>query len=1070
MRKNRVLKKQIIIICFLIICIVKFSGFKSYADLNNINFNNIYIEPGISQSTIECIFQDSKGYIWIGTNDGLNRYNGYEFKVYKNEENKNSISGNVITDVAEDNKGNIWVGTVGGINKIDIKTGEISNYTEDKGNISDGNIKKIICTKDNKILVTTHKGLGIYNEFNNRFDIILKQSDGLSSNEIHSIDEDYCGNLWLGTNSGIDEVSKDFKVVNNYLATEFKHYLGEDEVSTLYCDNNHDIVWVGTYTSGAYKLNTKNNEIKEYKYNSNDKDSISSNQIEAIMRDSSDNVWIGTKSGLAKYDESNNKFKTYINKVYDKNSLIYDHVKSLMEDKEGLIWVGTYSGLGIFDKNNKIKHYKAGIEKDQLLSENMIHGIYEDDDGYLWVGTKSKGINIIDRKDNVCMYLNSKTNKEMDCDYINDITGSGSVIFAATDNGVLKIDRKNKTIKNYNTKDGLIKGSVQDIFLDNKQYLWIGTTNGLCLLNTKNNKVVNMNEYIKNNLYVKEIYQDSEGNYFLGLLKDGGLCVLNPDQKSIKYYKHQQSNQDSISSNYVTSIIEDKEKNIWIGTDNGLNKFNKKTKKFIKYKTQNGLSNNTIHEVLVDNDNNVWASTNFGLVKIDTKNNKVQNLSITDGIQGKEFNNNASYKNKNGELFFGGTNGLNSFYPDDVSKVGSKSNVLFDGFDVNDKEYSDINGLNLSENTDTITIKFFTPIYSSKNKVMYEYHLLGNKGKSSVTKDNYVTYKGLSPGSYTFEVRAIDTNGNIGDKSFVNFTIKYPFWMSPSAYIVYIILIVIIIIRHKYRMKTLDKLVKERTKLLSEEMERNTLLLNENIKLEKNKNSYFVNLSHELRTPLNVISSTNQLIMGLMKKGAYITEEKLGHYIDVSQKNCHRLLNLINNILDGAKLQKDMYVIDLKEVDIVYLVEETALTLADYINAKGIDIIIDPEMEEKTITCDPYEIERCVINLIGNAAKFTPEGGSITVTVKDLDDKVMISVQDTGVGIEEKYHKIIFDRFNQVLDEQDEAKCGSGLGLTITSHIIKLHKGTIHVESTPGEGSNFIIKLPINPNEVMEQC
>ena len=252
------------------------------------------------------------------------------------------------------------------------------------------------------------------------------------------------------------------------------------------------------------------------------------------------------------------------------------------------------------------------------------------------------------------------------------------------------------------------------------------------------------------------------------------------------------------------------------------------------------------------------------------------------------------------------------------------------------------------------------------------------------------------------------------------------------------------------------------TKELEEQMIKNEELYNNNIKIEENKNKYLVNLSHELRTPLNVISSTNQLLLELSKKDA-IKSDKLAYYIDISERNCNRLLNLVNNILDNTKLQSKMYTLNLKEVDIIYLVEETSLTLIDYIKSKSIELIIDPEVEEKIILCDDYEIERCIVNLVSNAAKFTPEGGNITITIKDLDDKVMISVLDTGVGIEEKYHKTIFDRFNQV--DNDESKGGSGLGLSITSKIVELHKGEIYVESKVGEGSNFVIILPVDPNK-----
>ena len=422
---------------------------------------------------------------------------------------------------------------------------------------------------------------------------------------------------------------------------------------------------------------------------------------------------------------------------------------------------------------------------------------------------------------------------------------------------------------------------------------------------------------------------------------------------------------------------------------------------------------------------------------------------------------NASFKSDSGELFFGGINGLNTFYPQDINKMDSGTKVLFDGFSIDNKEYNDIEGMKFKSSTDDINIKFFTPIYSSNKNLMYEYKLIGASGEVFTTKNNYVTFSELPPGKYTFEVRVIDTGGNKSEASSVSFKIKPPFWRSPIAILAYIIAAILFVLKYKYEVKKLDRLVKERTKDLVEEMKKNTILHNKNIKLERNKNSYFVNLSHELRTPLNVMSSTNQLLKGL-SGNSIIDGEKLNYYVDISQRNCKRLLNLINNILDSSKLQNDMYQITLKETDVVYLVEETALTLKDYIYSKGIDLIIDPQIEEKMIKCDPYEIERCIINLVGNAVKFTPEGGSITIDIEDLDDKVKISVTDTGCGIDEKFHKAIFDRFSQV-EDSEPVKSGSGLGLTITNQIIKLHKGKIYVESELGKGSTFVIILPVNP-------
>lgn len=1026
----------------------------SYAQSKNLIFNNINIEQGISQSTIEDIFQDSEGYIWLGTNDGLNRYNGYEFKIYNYEEYQNSISHNGITDITEDKYGNIWVNTVSGVNKINKKTEKISNYTEINGKIKEDSTTEIIVTKDNNILVGTYEGLNIYNAKEDRFDVILEEKDGILSSCIYSIDEDTNGNIWIGTELGLNKLSKDFKVLETYTS--------ESGIYNIFCDDENGFVWAGSDSSGLLKIDTKTKEVKQYINNIEDLNSLPANQVGAIIRDSKGNLWVGTTNGLARYNEKNDSFDVYKNKVYDKNSLVYNDVRSIIEDREGVLWVGTYSGISIFDTESSIKYYNAGLDDGYLLSENMVHGIYEDDEGYLWIGSRTKGVNIIDRENNTSKSINMENNNVIQSNSINDITGYKDFIFVATDDGVLKINKKENTIQNYNLEDGLIGENVKDIFVCDKNYLWIGSTNGLNLLDIENDKIIDMTDYVDEGSYVRYVYQGQDGSYYIGFLRDGGLGIIEPNSKETKYYKNIPNDKTSISSNRIRYINEDSKGNIWIGTSYGLNKYDPKTKVFKRYTTSDGIANNTIYGVLVDDNDNIWVSTNKGISQIDTKNNTVNNLSVTDGLQGNEFNGNAAFKSKSGELFFGGINGLNAFYPEDVNSINNKSKVIFDGFKVNDKDYLDINGLKFDNNTENIKIKFFTPVYSSNKNISYEYELIGSNSSKATTKENYVIYNDLLPGKYTFKVRAVDSRGDISDSETIEFSIKYPFWMSPIACFIYLVIAILFIINNKYKLKYLDRLVKSRTKELEEQMIKNEELYNNNIKIEENKNKYLVNLSHELRTPLNVISSTNQLLLELSKKDN-IKSDKLAYYIDISERNCNRLLNFVNNILDNTKLQSKMYTLNLKEVDIIYLVEETSLTLIDYIKSKSIELIIDPEVEEKVILCDDYEIERCIVNLVSNAAKFTPEGGNITITIKDLDDKVMISVLDTGVGIEEKYHKTIFDRFNQV--DNDESKGGSGLGLSITSKIVELHKGEIYVESKVGEGSNFVIILPVDPNK-----
>ncbi|MEI3045500.1 MAG: HAMP domain-containing sensor histidine kinase [Romboutsia timonensis] len=285
---------------------------------------------------------------------------------------------------------------------------------------------------------------------------------------------------------------------------------------------------------------------------------------------------------------------------------------------------------------------------------------------------------------------------------------------------------------------------------------------------------------------------------------------------------------------------------------------------------------------------------------------------------------------------------------------------------------------------------------------------------------------------------------------------------SKLAMCLYLLLIVVWLIRNQYRVDKLDRLVNEKTVDLRYQMDKNKELFKKVLTLEQNKNNYFINLSHELRTPLNVLTSINQLIKNLCQKEVFITPEKLSYYMDIMDRNTSRLLNLINNLIDNSKIENNSYVLTKKDEDIVYLVEETVLDMKDYIEEKGIELIFDTDVEEKTVRCDKTEIERCIINLVGNAVKFTSEGGLIEVTIKDLDDKVKISVKDSGIGISEENKRLIFDRFNQVVDKSAELKGGSGLGLTISKQLITLHGGDIYVESEVGVGSEFIIILPVN--------
>ena len=453
-------------------------------------------------------------------------------------------------------------------------------------------------------------------------------------------------------------------------------------------------------------------------------------------------------------------------------------------------------------------------------------------------------------------------------------------------------------------------------------------------------------------------------------------------------------------------------------------------------------------------------STNGGISRLSTKKDVFENFTIIDGLQSNEFNGRSCFKASTGYMYFGGVNGFNVFNPSDINAFEVKPEIMIDDFEVNGINKKDISNTELKYSENNIKISFFTNDYRNTGAIQYYYKLNGEEWDT--TKNNSILFVNLNPGKYELRVKAKSQQGVMSEEHVIKFTIEPPFWKSKLAICIYLLLIALAIIKNRHQVKKLDRLVSERTNDLRIEMEKNESLFKKVLNLEQNKNNYFVNLSHELRTPLNVLCGISQLIRNISKKEMFITHDKLSYYMDIMDRNTSRLLNLINNIMDNTKIENNSYVLNKEDIDIVYLVEETVIDMRDYIEEKGLEFIFDTDVEEKLINCDKSEIERCIINLVSNAVKFTPKGGLIEVIVNDLDDKVKISVKDNGIGISEENKRLIFDRFNQVVDKNAESKGGSGLGLTICKQLITLHGGDIYVESEVGVGSEFIIILPVS--------
>ena len=1053
--------KYTLIILSILTCILPKNIYAS----NIINFENLRIEDGLSQATAEAIIQDSKGYIWIGTNDGLNRYNGSDIKVF-NDSDMNGIISNYITTLAEDKNRNLWVGTNEGLSRINLDNYSIKNYryyNDDKRKPYSA-ILTFFNDHEN-FYMGSNSGIYIYNEKKEDFDKISGLEDGLSHRNIFSINKDKNNNLWLGTDSGLYGV--------NLKTKKNKYYTDKNEstkdwgkiYSILFDDENN--MWVGTEDNGLKKIDMTTNKIQSFFADEKNDNKLKSNSIRKILQDSSGDIWIATEKGISKYI-GDNKFTTYQNKSYDNSTLSNDIVYTLIEDDSGLIWAGTYTGVSIFDSKNKIETYKNDpIDKNSLI-DNVVMGVYEDEDGLLWIGTRDKGLNIINRENQTIEQIyEGDSIYDLTTNAISVITGKDNNIWVGTRHGVNKINKDNMTIEKYTMEDGLINNNIKSLLVDSENRLWIGTPQGISILDINTNEITDMTDRLINagitDPYIQEIYEDKDGIFWIGVYTTGGLIKFDPIKDTIQIYNSYKKHGDKeeIIINSIRDIVEDKHYNLWIGTNNGLLYYNKTNNYFKQYTEKDGLSNNIVYQILIDEKDDIWMSTNNGISKFDVKNNRFKKISSTDGLQSNEFNGNSAYKCENGDFLFGGIKGLNIFNPKDVTDTNYKSKVNFDGFEVKGKYYNDIDGKVFKYNENFIRIKYFFTDYRKNNNNQYYYKLKGLSDDWIPIKNNEIIFNDLSPGKYSLLIKCRNNSGIMSDENNVTFKIKSPFWKSGWAIVLYMIIFITMIYNSLNKMKRLDRLVNNRTKQLNDEMEKNRILFDKILDAERSKNNYFINLSHELRTPLNVINSIEQLIRSFCISEKDLTKAKLEEYMNIMRSNTDRLLNLINNIIDTSKIENGKYKISKEPCDIVYIVEEATLSLKESIESLGIELIFDTDIEEKIINCDKYDIERCIINLVSNAQKFTPKGGKISVNIVDLDTCVNIIVEDTGVGIEKAYHDIIFDRFNQIVDENRENKGGSGLGLTITKHIIDLHNGDIHIESEKNKGSKFIINLPV---------
>lgn len=1052
-------------------------------------FTRLDVNQGLSHNQINCFLRDRKGFLWAGTSSGLNRFDGYNFTVYRNSsQDSTSLVDNSINKLFEDPDGRIWVNTYFG---VCVYNPHLNNFDRNSNRmlreygIPEGIISDIIPDRNGNYWFI-HQSSGLY-----RYDTLKKESVRVRYSEndiVSSMVVDSTNTIWIIYRSGKIEAldGKTFEVTYTSQdllrphTSEFLDYnlrLDNDNDLWVYVTNsnfglfyfntktrnvvhinrrapglrlNSDIVrnvvvskngliWVGTDHGGVNLIDKKNWTVKHILNDPGDDRSLSQNSINALYIDYEDIVWIGTfKKGINYYHNIITKFKLYRQQLNNPNSLPYDDVNSFAEDDKGNIWIGTNGGgLIYFDRqSNTFKRYVHEPGNLNSLSTNVIVSLLTDHEGKLWIGTYYGGLDSFDGKQFTHHKYNPTDPTSISDDNVWDIMEdhNHNLWIGTLVGGLNLFNRETKKFKRFTVADGIHTGYVPALFEDDEENIWVGTGYGI--------------SWKKKN--------DSTFTHILAANAPGAL-----------------------SNNGVIAVHQDTRGLLWLGTQDGLNVYDKKSKRFKSFRVEDGLPHNSIVSILEDDKHNLWVGTPNGISNIllepgqdlDQLTPVFRNYDELDGLQGKQFNSRSALKTSKGELLFGGTNGFNLFKPDDLIynehkppvvildfqifnnsvKVGEK----IDGEIILNKSIGETESVTLKHNENVFSIEFAALSYFHPIKSQYKYKLEGfnKEWLTADGKSRKVTYTNLDPGEYTFRVIASNNDGFWNEEgTSLKINVLPPFWKTKIAFGIYLFVILGALFLTRQVI-----LQRERMKFKIHQEREEAHRIHE---LDMLKIRFFTNVSHEFRTPLTLILTP----LEKMLKTSNDVNDK--NHLQLIYRNARRLLNLVNQLLDFRKMEVQEIKLTPTAGDIIHFSRDVAYSFSDLSEKKNISFSFQSAIDKLETVFDHNKLERILFNLISNAFKFTPEGGKVSVDLltveRDGQQWLQIKVRDTGIGIPPDKKDQIFERFFQNDTPSSMVNQGSGIGLSITKEFVRLHGGTISVDSEPDHETCFTVELPVN--------
>ena len=1011
----------------------------------NIKFDHIGLEQGLSQSTVYAITQDAQGFMWFGTDDGLNRYDGYSITVFKhNPRDSNSIADNTVLSLLVDSNGELWIGTMqGGVDRYLIAENRFNNYTfqgRDDSLLNDSFVTSLFEDSFGNIWVGSNRGLYLLDRERDKFKQILnfKYEDTSSNNIIWNIYEDNTANLLLATQKGLfylklEELSStsNEQIMQPYDLGFNQNNQAEDNIRAV-CIASDGTYWVSNWGMGLYRLNEGTKVNKHYLNKVGESNSLPNNFIRALFEDSTGDLWIGTRDELVLYDYKANNFIRYAT----------DGVTTFFKDRSGIIWIGTFNnGIKVYSKHrNRFNLYSINANSLNEMKGSEVFAILEDREGELWIGTLSNGLIHFDRKSKkIKKYVfNSKNKYSLSNNNVWTVCESfDNKIWIGTDDGLNYFDKNTGKFTRYK---GISFNKVFVLEMDRNKNLWIGSgtgtgKGGIDRIQLETNKIrhYQMNEADPNSLSgtaIMEIYESQSGTIWIGTL-GGGLHRYLPESDSFKRYRKLKGGISGINNNTILAIYECNNGFVWIGTQGGgLNKYDPVKDSFIYYTTKDGLSNDVIYGILPDKSGNLWLSTNKGISKFNPENEIFRNFDVNDGLQSNEFNQNATFVSSIGELFFGGVNGFNSFFPEEIEDNNYIPPVYLTQFKVFNETLPLPNPImtnsqiELSHSQNFFSFEFVALNYTSPEKNQYAYMLEGfDKEWHYVSAtQRYASYTNLDPGEYILHVKGSNNDelwNEVGTS--IAIIITPPFWMTWWFKSLGIILLISLgFIVYQRRIKSLEK-----EKIMQQEV--SSLL----IKKQEEERQRVAQEMHD---------SIGQGLLFVKNHVTIMLED------DFEKSETKTNLNQISSYISGLlkttrEISHNLRPPELDRLGLTEALDTLLLNLSDSTSIKviseldNIDGMIEREME--------INIVRIVQEALGNIVKHS-KASECRVSVVKQNANIFLNISDNGKGFE--IHKI---------------NKKAGLGLSGMAERIRILTGTLNVNSEVGKGTRIEIEIPV---------